>query len=566
MNFKNELIELLSSNIEELDKATIEKLIETPKDPKMGNFAFPCFSLAKAFKKAPNMIAEELKTKLSSELFEKIENVGPYLNFTINKETYLKQVLNEVFTKKDKFGYSNIGKEKNVIVEFSSPNIAKPFHIGHLRTTMIGNAINNIYKALGYNTTSVNHLGDYGKQFGLLITAYKAWGDRETIEKDPINELLKLYVHVNQEIENDPSIDDTARAWFKKLEDGDKEAHEIWEWIREVSLAEFKRVYDMLGVDFDSYAGESFYSDKMPAVLKELREKKIVKEDNGAEIVDFESFGENLPTALITKSDGSSLYITRDMAAAIYRKNTYKFEKNIYVVGSEQSLHFKQWIKTLDLMGKEWANDCVHVGYGLIHLAEGKMSTRKGTIVKLEDVLNKSIEKTLEIINDKNPNLPNKELVAKQVGVGAIVFQDLFNNRIKDYTFDWDKTLSFEGESGPYVQYTHARACSILRKFNDMDLLDINYSLIKDDEVINIINILSKYETTIIQAGEKLEPYIITRFSAELAKAFNKFYHDYSISDSDEETKRARLSIVYAVKTVLKSSLALIGVEAPEEM
>jgi len=565
IDFKKEIAHILDGKISELNLEEIQNMIEIPPNSDMGDFAFPCFKLAKVFRKAPNLIAQEIAESIvEKELFEKIGTAGAYINFTIDKKIFAKTVIEEIIEKKDMFGSSNLGKDKNVIVEFSSPNIAKPFHIGHIRTTVIGSAINNIYKFLGYNTIAINHLGDYGTQFGKLIVAIKAWGDKSVIESDPIPELLKLYIKFHEEAEKNPSLEDEARLWFKKLEDEDAEATEQWQWIRDVSLMEFNRVYDMLGIKFDSYAGESFYSDKMPAVLESMREKNLMTKSQGAEIVDLEPFG--MPPALITKKDGSTLYITRDIAAAIYRKNHYDFYKNIYVVGSQQNLHFKQWIKIIDLMGYEWAEDCIHVPFGMISLEEGTMSTRKGRVVFLEDVLNKAVEKTKEIIGNKNPNLEDKERVAKEVGIGAVVFQELSNNRIKDYTFSWDRTLNFDGESGPYVQYTHARASSLLRK-SELDCIEeVNYSLLLEKEAMELVRILNKFPDVVIDAARKYEPSVVTRYIVDLAQAFNKFYHDYPILVDDKELQKARLTLVAACKQTIKNGLRLIGVAAPERM
>ncbi|MDK2918062.1 MAG: arginyl-tRNA synthetase [Candidatus Petromonas sp.] len=565
IDFKNEIAKLLSTKIEQLDHEEVLDMIEIPPKSEMGDFAFPCFKLAKVFRKAPNLIAQDIVEAIGkTELFEKLEVVGAYINFTVNKEVFAKSVIEEINKKGDKFGSSNIGEGKNVIVEFSSPNIAKPFHIGHIRTTVIGSSINNIYKFLGYNTIAINHLGDYGTQFGKLIVAFRSWGDREVVESNPIPELLKLYIKFHEEAEKDPKLDDEARMWFKKLEDGDEEATELWQWIRDVSLKEFNRVYDMLGIKFDSFAGESFYSDKMPRVLELMREKGILKKSQGAEIVDLEPYG--MPPALITKKDGSTLYITRDIAAAIYRKEHYDFYKNIYVVGSQQNLHFKQWIKIIDLMGFDWAYDCVHVPFGMVSLEEGTMSTRKGRVVFLEDVLNKAVEKTKEIISEKSPDLEDKDKVAKEVGIGAVVFQELSNNRIKDYVFSWDRTLDFQGESGPYVQYTHARASSLLRKTKLNYNEDVDYKLLKEKEEMDLIRILNRFPETVIDAARKNEPSIITRYTIDLAQAFNKFYHDYPILVDDEKLQKSRLALVAAVKQTIKNGLALIGVAAPERM
>lgn len=565
LNFREEAINLIKSQVDELTKEEISSLIEVPPSYDMGDYAFPVFSLAKIFRKAPPMIAEELANKFGeTDYFEKIENKGPYLNFFVNKEKLTEVTLNEVKEKGTKYGSSNMGNGKKVIVEFSSPNIAKPFHIGHIRTTVIGNAIFKIFTFLGFDTVSINHLGDYGTQFGMLISAYKKWGDREVIEADPINELLKLYVRFNAEAEEHEELRDEARYWFKELENGNEEAYELWEWIREISLKEFNKVYDLLNIKFDSYAGESFYSDKMPAVIQELKEKELMKESDGAYIVDLEEYG--MPPALIMKKDGSTLYTTRDISAAFYRKKTYDFYKNIYVVASQQNLHFKAWMKVVELMGHEWAKDCIHIPFGMVSLEDGTLSTRKGRVVFLEAVLNKAVESTLNIINERNPGLENKEEVAKQVGIGAVVFQELFNQRIKDYVFSWDRTLSFEGETGPYVQYTHARINSLLERggFNVEEKVD--YSLLKNEEEINIIRLLYDFPKVIVDSMEKYEPYFITRHIVEIAKAYNKFYNSVTINTEDKELKKARLMLSFAVKTVIKTGLGLLGIEAPERM
>ncbi len=565
IDFKKEIAEILQMQISEFGIEEIYSMIEIPPNSDMGDFAFPCFKLAKVFRKAPNQIAKDIVDSIGvKELFEKITIAGAYINFIINKEIFARTVIEEVIKKGDMFGSSEIGGGKTVIVEFSSTNIAKPFHIGHIRSTAIGSALNNIYKFIGYNTVAINHLGDYGTQFGKQIVAIKAWGDKSIIESNPIPELLKLYIKFHEEAEKDPKLEDEAREWFKKLEENDKEATELWQWIKDVSLMEFNRVYDMLGIKFDSYAGESFYSDKMPGVLEEMREKELLVKSQGAEIVDLEPHG--MPTALITKKDGSTLYITRDIAAAIYRKNHYDFYKNIYVVGSQQNLHFKQWMKIIELMGYEWGKDCIHIPFGMISLEEGTMSTRKGRVVFLEDVLKKAVEKTKEIISNKNPNLEDKEKVAKEVGIGAIVFQELSNNRIKDYVFSWDRTLNFDGESGPYVQYTHARASSLIRKAG-LDYLDnINFKLLSEKEAMELIRILNKFPDVVIDSARKYEPSVVTRYVIDLAQAFNKFYHDHPILVDDVELQRARLALVHTVKQTIKNGLKLIGVAAPERM
>ena len=566
IDFKKQVVNCISEVVPSLEKKEIERLVEIPPNYDMGDYAFPCFRLAKEFKKAPNLIAEELVKKISGgEYFTEVRNVGPYINFFVNIEKLTETVLESIAKEKEKFGSTDIGKGKKVLVEFSSPNIAKPFHIGHIRSTVIGNSLYKIFKFQGFDAEALNHLGDYGTQFGMLIAAYKKWGDREVIEADPINELLKLYVRFNKEAEKDESLRDEARHWFKELEDGEnQEAIELWQWIRDISLKEFNKVYDMLGIKFDSYKGESFYSDKMKKVIEEMKEKGMLKESEGAMIVDLEPY--DMPPALITKSDGSTLYATRDIAAAMYRKEHYDFYKNIYVVASEQNLHFKQWIKVVELMGYDWAKDCIHVPFGMVSLEEGKLSTRQGKVVFLEDVLNKAVESTLAIMEERNPDLENKEEVAKQVGIGAVMFQELFNNRIKDYVFSWEKLLSFEGETGPYVQYTHARANSLLEKGEFSLETKINYSLLTENDEINLIRLLYKFPEIVIDAMEKLEPSFITRHITEISKAFNKFYNSCPILSVEEELKDARLMLVFATKTVIKTGLALLGIEAPNRM
>jgi len=565
INYKEEIAKLLSSKIDIMAYDEILSLVEHPKNTEMGDYAFPCFKLAKAFRKAPNAIADELATVVSDEkLFKSVTSVAGFLNFTVNAEYFAKNVIEEVLSKKDKYGASNIGLGKKTIVEYSSVNIAKPFHMGHIRSTMIGESLHRIYKFLGYDTVAINHLGDYGTQFGKLIVAYKLWGNKEEIEADPIPELLKIYVKFHQEAEVNPSLEDEARNWFTKLENGDEEAFELWTLFKEMSLKVFNRVYKKLGVTFDSYAGESFYSDKMPSIINELREKNIVEKSEGAEIVNLEPYG--LTPALITKKDGSSLYLTRDLAAAKYRKETYNFDKNIYVVGSAQKLHFQQWIKIVELMGYEWYKDCIHVDFGMVSLEEGSLSTRKGNVVFLEDVLDKAVEQTLEIINEKNPDLDRKEVIAAQIGIGAVVFQELYTSRTKDYAFSLEKTLSFEGETGPYVQYTHARACSVLRKVGVPSTVAANYAALTDEASKDVVRILSKFGEIVVLAHKNYEPHTVARYAVELAQAFNRFYHDNSILVEDEGIKSARVALVLAVKTVIKNALNLVCLEAPEQM
>lgn len=568
MDFKEKVAELFSSVENDMNTDEVIQMIEIPPNQDMGDYAVPCFKLAKKYRKAPAQIASEIAGKMEkAEEFERIESAGPYVNFFVDKAHFAEKILKQAYVEKENYGKTDVGQGKTVIVEFSSPNIAKPFHIGHIRSTVIGHSIHKIYKYLGYNSVAINHLGDYGTQFGMLISAYKKWGTPEiveAIEKDPIPELLKLYVRFNQELEIHPEYKDEARYWFKELENGNQEAYKLWEWFREVSLKEFNRVYDMFGIKYDSLAGESFYSDKMPAVLEELENKNLLKDSEGAKIVELQEYG--LTDALIQKSDGSTLYVTRDIAAATYRKKTYDFYKNIYVVGAPQKLHFDQWRKIIDLMGYEWAYDCVHVMFGTVSLEDGALATRKGRVVFLEDVLNKAIEKTAEIIESRNPDLENKKEVARQVGIGAVIFQELFNNRIKDYMFSWDKTLSFEGETGPYVQYTYARTCSLLRKSGISADDDVDYSLLTDKEAFNVVKKLEGFKATVLAAHDKYEPFFITRYIVGLAQEFNRFYHECPILVDDVNLKKARLLLTKAVNDVLKAGMGLLGMESPEKM
>ena len=564
-DFKLAIANCLKEKIEDLTLEEIVALIEVPPNKEMGDFAFPCFKLAKVFRKAPNMIAADLAENIEANgAISKVMPLGGYVNFFVNKSQLAKTVINDVLTKKEKYGHTDLGQEKAVVIDFSSPNIAKPFHIGHIRTTVIGNALYKIYDSQGYNVVRVNHLGDYGTQFGKLIVAFKLWGSKEAVEANPIPELLKLYVKFHEEAEQKPEMEDEARAWFTKLENGDEEAKALWQWFRDESLKEFARVYDLLDIEFDSYAGESFYSDKMDSVIETLKDKKLLVQSQGTNVVDLEEY--NMPPALITKNDGSTLYMTRDLAAAIYRKNTYDFDKCIYVVGSQQSLHFQQLFKVLELMGYEWSKDLIHVPFGMVALEEGTMSTRKGRVVFLEDVLKQAVEKTKEIVLSKNPNAKNVEQIAKQVGVGAVVFQELSNSRIKDYTFSWSRTLSFEGETGPYVQYTHARCCAVLRKAEEEVTTDINYDLLSDGDGAEVLKVIGSFNKSILAAMRKNEPHIITRFVLDLAQAFNKFYHDNPILVEDAELRKARLALVAATRQTIENALALLGMHAPERM
>ncbi len=568
IDFKEEIAKILSDKIENLTKEDILMQIEIPPSYEMGDYAFPVFSLAKIFRKNPNMIAEEMASSIKSEYFEKVESKGAYINFFTNKEALAKTVVEEITKEKENYGKSKLGEGKTIIVEYSSPNIAKPFHIGHIRSTIIGDSLKRIHKFLGYNVVSINHLGDYGTQFGMLIYAIKNWGNIEEIEKNPIPELLKLYVRVNTEADQKEEIKEECRHYFASLEKGDEDAVKIWKWIREISLKEFNVVYDLLGIKFDSYNGESFYSDKMMKQVERMEKLGILKDSEGAKIVDLEKY--NLPPALILKSDGSTIYITRDIAAAEYRHETYHPEKNIYVVATEQNLHFKQLKAVLKEMQYDWYDEVTHVAFGMINLADGKLSTRQGRVVYLIDVLNKAIEKIMEILNEREETsgvkIANKEELAKQVGIGAIKFQELFNQRIKDYTFDWDKTLSFEGESGPYVQYAHARICSLLEKGGFDINKEVDSSLLNNEMEINILRNLYKFTDVVEDAAKKYEPFFISRYVVELAKDFNKYYNQVTINVEDEKLKNTRLMLCYSVKNVISEGLRLLGIDAPEKM
>lgn len=565
VDFKEIISLSLKAQIDELSAEEIKAMIEVPPNKEMGDFAFPCFKLAKIFRKAPNMIAEEISEKLSAdENITEIKTMGAYINFFVNKGSLANKVISTVLTKKAEYGRSSIGNGKTIVIDFSSPNIAKPFHIGHIRTTVIGNALYKIYESQGYKVERINHLGDYGTQFGKLIVAFKLWGNKEDIEADPIKELLKIYVKFHEEAEKNPELEDEARAWFTKLENKDPEAVELWQWFRDESLREFNRVYDLLDIQFDSYAGESFYSDKMQAIIDELVEKNLLVESQGTMIVDLED--ENLPPALIQKTDGSTLYMTRDLAAAFYRKNTYDFEKSLYVVASQQNLHFEQLFAVIKKMGYEWYKDMEHIQFGMVSLEEGTLSTRKGRVVFLEDVLNQAIEKTKEIIMEKNPNAGDIDGIAKDVGVGAVVFQELSNNRIKDYTFSWSKTLDFSGETGPYVQYTHARCCAVLRKSEIKPTSDIDFNLISDEDSVEVLKVIDGFEKAIQTAMKKNEPHIVSRFVLDLAQSFNKFYHNNPILVDDIEIKKARIALVEATRQSIENGLKILGINAPERM
>ncbi len=566
MDFAYEIAALISKAAE-ISVEDAREAVEVPANEDMGDYAFPCFRLAKVMRKAPPLIAKELAEKLEKpDFISDICVVGAYINFFTDKSTLVKEVLLKVLEKDGDYLKTDIGSGKTVVFDYSSPNIAKPFHVGHLRSTVIGNALYSIYKALGYNCIGVNHLGDWGTQFGKLIVAYKRWGDKETVEREDVKELSRIYVKFHEEAEKDPSLEDEARSWLVKMQEGDSEALELWKWFVEISMKEFDRIYDRLHITFDSYAGESFYNDKMQAVVDELNEKGLLTESEGARIVDLEKY--NMPPCLILRRDGGTLYPTRDIAAAFYRKKTYDFYRDVYVTALDQNLHFAQWFKVIELMGYDWAKDSlVHVPFGLVSLGDGKLSTRKGHVVLMEDILNAAVDKTKAIIEDKNPDLEDKDEVSEQVGIGAVIFNDLYNSRIKNVVFDLERMLSFEGETGPYVQYSHARACSILRRAGaDKPEGDIDYSLISDDASVSVCKAIGDTEAKLRDAAEKYEPYILTRHIVDICKAFNKFYNENNIMASEGELKKARLAVVYAVKTVVAQCLALLGIAAPERM
>ncbi|AYW49247.1 arginine--tRNA ligase [Tetragenococcus halophilus] len=540
----------------------VEHLLENPKSAEHGDVAFPTFSLAKIYRKAPQQIANDLAEKIEVTLFEKVEVVGPYINFFMDKKNVSHEVLTTVIEQGEHYGDFNIGNDDNVPIDMSSPNIAKPISMGHLRSTVIGNSIAFILQKVGYQPIKINHLGDWGTQFGKLITAYKKWGTEEEVRNNPIGELLRLYVEFHEKAEKDPSLEEKGRAAFRQLENNEQEAVSLWQWFRSESLKEFDKIYDMLGITFDSYKGEAFYEDKMDEIVELLEEKHLLKEDQGAEIVDLSAY--DLNPALIKKQDGGTLYITRDMAAALYRKRTYDFAKSLYVVGNEQSYHFKQLKATLKEMGYDWSDDMVHIPFGLITKDGKKLSTRKGQIVLLEDVLNDAIQSAQEQIAEKNPSLQNKEEIAKQVGVGAVIFHDLKTDRLNTFDFTLDEVVRFEGETGPYVQYTYARAMSILRKAAFVADEEKKYAL-DDEGSWEIIKFIQDYPEMILEAANKYEPSVVAKHAIKLAQAFNKYYGNTRILAEDDQ-QEARLALVYVVTTLLKEDLRLLGLQAPARM
>ncbi|MBR3178636.1 MAG: arginine--tRNA ligase [Clostridia bacterium] len=547
-----------------MDASAILDWFEVPKKAEMGDYAFPCFRLSKVLRKAPAAIASELKEQLVLPSgFSKAEAVGPYLNFYVDTASQAGSVLQKVLSEKENYGSSKIGSGKTVCVEYSSINIAKPFGFHHLPSTAIGNALYRIYKFLGYRTIGINHLGDWGTQFGKMITAYKLWGSKP-IDDYSIRELVSLYVRFHEEAEKDPSLNDTARAWFHKIESNDPEAMELWAKMKDNTIREVKVTYHRMGIDFDSWAGESFYEDKMGAIIQELRDKGISKLDQGAEIVDLSEW--NMPPCIIVKSDGSTIYATRDIAAACYRKQEYDFCKSLYVVAYQQDLHFRQFFKVLELMGREWVKDCTHVNFGMVSMEDASFSTRSGNILYLDDILQAAVDKTYAIICEKSPDLEDKQSAAESVGVGAILWSVLYNNRIKDVSFTWDKILNFDGETAPYVQYTHARCCSVLRKAEDFDFSSPDASLLDDPYAQTLLKALDAFPAAVLSAADKNEPYVVSRCIMSVASAFNKFYYEQRIMADDPAVKAARLALTDATRQVLANGLNLLGIQAPERM
>ncbi|WP_363549780.1 arginine--tRNA ligase [Caldifermentibacillus hisashii] len=554
---------LNSKEIFSVSKTDIEKAIEIPPQGKMGDYAFPCFLLASIMKKSPAQIAAELGKSIQHPYIEHVDVVGPYVNFFLNRQAVGRKIIDEILKKKARYGDLSIGQGENITIDLSSPNIAKPFSMGHLRSTVIGNALANIVEKCGFTPVKINHLGDWGTQFGKLITAYKMWGDEERVKANPIQELLALYVRFHEEAEKDFELEEEGRHWFKKLEDGDEEALYLWKWFRTASLKEFGRIYQLLGIEFDSYHGEAFYNDKMEAVIKELEEKNLLTESDGAMVVRLEE--SNLPPCLIKKSDGATLYATRDLAAALYRKREYHFAKSFYVVGGEQALHFKQLFLVLQKMGYTWADELYHIPFGMMLKDGKKMSTRKGKIVLLEEVLQDAIRAARDAIESRNPNLENKDEIARMVGVGAVIFHDLKNDRLNDIEFSLEAMLTFEGETGPYLQYTYARACSLLRKSHVPNSHTSLYEVFEDDKAWSIIFLLSRFEEVIASAFFEFNPSRIAKYLLDLSQLFNKYYGTVKILEENDGLV-ARLKLVKATSIVLREGLRLLGIGTPERM
>lgn len=558
-----QIVEALNAVLTDLTLQEISEKLEAPKSSDLGDVAFPTFTLAKALHKAPQLIAADIVDAIDQEGFEKVVATGPYVNFFLDKVATSNRVLKTVFDLEGAYGDNVDGQGAKVTIDMSSPNIAKPMSMGHLRSTVIGNALANITAKNGYAPVKINHLGDWGTQFGKLIYAYKAWGSEEEVKSDPIATLLKYYVEFHEKAKENDSLNDEGRAWFKKLEDGDEEAHRLWQWFRAESLKEFSEIYDRLDITFDSFNGEAFYNDKMDKVVDILEEKNLLVESQGAQIVDLSHINPNLTPAMIKRSDGATLYMTRDLAAALYRKETYDFAKSLYVVGGEQREHFVQMKAVLSLMGFEWADDIEHIAFGLITFNGKKMSTRKGDVVLLKDVLDDAHELAFKQIQEKNPALGDKDTVAEEVGAGAVVFHDLMNDRTNNFDFNLEEVVRFEGDTGPYVQYTNARAKSILRKTSvQLTSDDLNLS---DPATWDIITTLNNFPKTVQRAWQQREASIIAKYALNLSRAFNKYYANSKILTEDAQLN-ARLVLVKSVSIVLTESLRLLGVKAPEEM
>lgn len=562
MDYKKYVQDLI--NIDGVDKAEVDALVQPAKDTALADYCLPCFKFAKLMRKAPLAIAEEIAQTISKdELIESVEAVAGYVNFKLSKAAFAKTVVDDAFAKGEGYGASNEGDGKTICIDYSSINIAKPFHMGHLSTTAIGASLYKIYNKLGYRVVGINHLGDWGTQFGKLIVAFKKWGNKADIEARGVRGLLDIYVKFHKEAEKDESLNDDARRWFKLIEDGNQEATELFLWFKDLTLKEISRTYDRLHVKFDSYAGESFYNDKMQPVLDEIAAKGLSESSEGATVVKFPN--DEMPPCLLIKADGATLYATRDLAAAFYRKKTYDFYKSLYVVAYQQNLHFKQLFKVIDMMGYDWAKDMEHVAFGMVSMEDGKLSTRDGNVVFVEDVLDKARDKALEIINAKSPDLENKEQVAEMVGTGAVIFGVLSNNRIKDIVFSYDKVLNFDGETGPYVQYTYARCCSLLKKIGEIGE-NCDYNTLKKDDAYELIKLIEKYPAVLKEAGKRYEPSLVTRHLLAIASQFNKFYIEQNIMNSEESERNARLKVVKITRDILRSGMALLGIDCPEQM
>jgi arginyl-tRNA synthetase len=562
--FRDDIIQFLKSRLP-LDEAILQRALEVPPSIQLGDYAFPCFPLAKLLRKAPPAIATELAAAFEPTVRVKAARAaGPYINFFVDRVAYSHAGLGAIVAQDTGYGQSEEGAGKTVVIDYSSPNIAKPFGVGHLRSTVIGNALYRIYDRLGYRVMRINHLGDWGTQFGKLIVAFKRWGNDTELSTHAIQTLYDLYVRFHAEVETQPALDDEARSWFKRLEEGDPEARAIWQRFRDLSLQEFARIYERLGISFDSQAGESFYEPYLESTIERIRQAGLVTVSDQALIVDLQAH--NMPPCLLRKKDEATLYATRDLAAAMYRHDTYGFWKMLYVVGADQRLHFQQVFKVLELMGLAWAKNCVHVDFGLIRFNDEKMGTRRGNIIFLEDVLDRAVELAERIVHEKNPSLANKREVAEAVGIGAVIFTDLSTRRVKDVNFEWEKVLTFEGETGPYVQYTHARACSVLRKANQPVQAEADCGPLAQDEEFDLVRLLTDYPAVLRRAAEHYEPFFVTDYLLALSERFNKYYHNYRILIDDTAVREARLLLVKGVQTVIQSGLNVLGIKAPEEM